>query len=834
MNIPCNRRVLVVDDMASIHADFRKILADSAPAAPALADAEAELFGLAVAEQRQGFDLDSAYQGQEALAMVEAAIDAGRPYAMAFVDMRMPPGWDGVETIERLWHADEHLQVVICTAYSDHSWESVLSRLDMRDRLLILKKPFDAIEVSQLAHALTAKWQRTGELEATNRLQVRSEAEIRAVVEHLADAVLTFDAEGRIHSCNPAAQRTFGYEDGEIDGMNISALIPSLGAGTRPSTSNVLPPAGGLQGVTKQGAGISLEITTSEYELDGRKVRTAIARDIGDRLAILSDLERARRAAEQASRAKSEFISTMSHELRTPMNGVIGSVSVLERSPLSAQQRALLAAIGSSAGALMEIVDDILDFSDIDAGRVTLDRQPLSVADLAAKVRAMVAATAASKDVELSVQVDPSLPAVWGDAMRMQQVLVRLLDNAIKFSGGQVPWPKVCVQVRALVGEAGKRLLEFAVEDNGIGMDAPTRSRLFTPFLQGDGKATRRFGGTGLGLAICQRLVVLQGGTIEAGSAVGVGSTFTVRFPLDEAPPLTGGPAPHQSPLAKRAEGRAGESDGASLVTPAGVVLLAEDNPINQRVILAQLELLGFQAELAGDGRKALDRLRDGGIALLLTDLRMPELDGFELAIRLRQEPGDLGRIPIIALTANAQKGESDRCLAVGMNAYLTKPVSLPALEHALRSWMRCGASATPVPPAALRSRPLVGALQSAEPVDPDVLPALVGTDPNVLSEFFSDFAQSSGQAEEALRRAFDQGLEEEVVSAAHRLKGSARSIGAIRLGDRCAELEAAGRDADSAVLAASLPQVLTEAAAVREWIKERHGPAASVSSRSA
>jgi two-component system, sensor histidine kinase and response regulator len=704
MSATSNRRVLVVDDMETIHGDFRKILAPETAAEPGLDQVEAALFGSKPTAPRAGFDVDSAYQGQEALAMVRAALATGRPYAMAFVDMRMPPGWDGVETIEHLWQADGQLQVVICTAYTDHSWESVLSRLDMRDRLLILKKPFDAIEVSQLACALTAKWQRTGELEATNRLLVR-----------------------------------------------------------------------------------------------------------------------ALRDAEQASRAKSEFIATMSHELRTPMNGVIGSVGVLERSQLSAEQRGLLGMVSVSAGALMEIVDDILDFSNIDAGGVELERRAFSVSTLVAKAQALVAGVAASRGVELSSRVDPTLPrAVWGDAARLRQVLVNLLSNAIKFSSGPGASPRVAIHAREVADAAGARQLEFAVEDNGIGMDAATTARLFTPFLQGDGTATRRFGGTGLGLAIARRLVVLMGGDIGVFSTPLVGSTFTVRLPLEAAPEAMLEPEPAYLSAPPTAPETAAALAPAAV--HAGLILVAEDNPINQRVIQAQLKMLGFQAELADDGRQALDRLREGRFALLLTDLQMPEMDGFELAERLRQEPGNLGRMPIIALTANALEGEAARCVAAGMDEYLTKPVHMAGLQASLERWMPVGTSPRqPQPPASppagepIRDRPPVG------PVDPDVLPRLVGTDPEVLSEFFRDFAQSAGETETALRAAARDGRSKEVVSAAHRLKGSARSVGATRLGERCAELEAAARATDGAALATSLPLFFVEVAAVREWIASHH-----------
>ena len=256
---------------------------------------------------------------------------------------------------------------------------------------------------------------------------------------------------------------------------------------------------------------------------------------------------------------------------------------------------------------------------------------------------------------------------------------------------------------------------------------------------------------------------------------------------------------------------------------PAELILVAEDDPINQRVVLAQLQRLGFQAEVAADGGEALARMREGNFALLITDLQMPNMDGFELSRAVRKEPGHLGRIPIIALTANALGGESERCLAAGMNDYLTKPLLLPRLKATIERWMNGTATTAPALSGATASAPTTDLGARDEPVDTSVLPLLVGSDPGTLAEFYQDFSESAIEAAVVLGEAARAGRGAEIVSAAHRLRGSARSIGAVRLGDLCAQTEAAARSADLALTSSSLALLLDELAAVRTWIASRH-----------
>jgi PAS domain S-box-containing protein len=537
---------------------------------------------------------------------------------------------------------------------------------------------------------------RTIELELTNVALANKEEEIRSVVEHMADGVITFADDGIVRSANSQVEVIFGRPAATLVGRHVSVLIPALAALVAPRSRMAGPDDAELviarvgretAGRHCNGAGIALELALSSYRIPGQRLWTAIVRDIGERVRIMADLEDARNGAEAASRAKSAFVANMSHEIRTPMNGVIGMIDVLHQTDLAPEQARMLGVARDSAHSLLEIIEDILDFSKIEAGKVELERVPISVASVVAKVGELVAGMAAGKGVALQVETNPGLPpAVWGDAGRLRQVLLNLLSNAVKFSAGRAA---AKVSMRAILSErvADRVNLRLEVEDNGIGMDAATVERLFAPFSQADASTTRRFGGTGLGLAISHHLVQLMGGYIDVRSKPDHGSVFTVRLPFFVAPSTS------RAADAKVATGRTalpGVPGSPFARRPIGdkLVLVAEDNEFNQQVIATQLEHLGFRAEVASNGRAALALWRSGRFAILLTDLQMPEMDGYELAATIRTEETGASRIPIVALTANALKEEAAHCEAVGIDSYLTKPVRVAALNETLSLWL--------------------------------------------------------------------------------------------------------------------------------------------------
>ncbi len=361
-------------------------------------------------------------------------------------------------------------------------------------------------------------------------------------------------------------------------------------------------------------------------------------------------LEKAEAEAQEASRAKSAFLAMMSHELRTPMNGVLGLAHALRGTELSPRQAEYLEMIEQSGHGLMTILNDILDLSKIEAGRLELEVAPFDVRKLAAQIRLVWSETARLKGLDLALDVDPATPT-WlsGDAARVRQILMNLVSNALKFTeAGRVT-------VRIAPAEGGVAL---SVSDTGVGMSQEQRARLFTPFVQGDRTIARRFGGTGLGLTICRQLADMMGGEIGVESVPGQGSTFTARLPLPAA----------LGPVAVVGEAETLDLVGARL-------LVVDDNEVNQVVARAVLESAGASVVTVGDGRSALDRLRVEDFDVVLMDVHMPGMDGVEAVRRIRSGEGGRVDLPVVALTADAMVGDAERLLAQGFDDAHPKPI---------------------------------------------------------------------------------------------------------------------------------------------------------------
>lgn len=723
---PPNRRILVVDDNAAIHQDFRKILETAATDDErAVADIEAALFGDEnpdCAPTGEGFEIDTASQGREGLECVEKALAEGRPYALAFVDVRMPPGWDGIETTERIWKVDPSIQIVICTAYSDYSWEATMARLGRSDGLLILKKPFDPVEVLQIANALTEKWR-------LSRAAHMKMDQLESIV----------------------------------------------------------------------------------------KDRTAeLRREIAVREETEIELQKAKVAAEEASRAKSGFVANMSHEIRTPMNGVLGMCQLLLDSGLTRQQQDLAQTLAASGEALLALLNDILDFSKIEADKLAIEETPFSLDELVEGTAQILAHKAGEKNLELVATVAGQSGTFIGDPTRLRQILLNLLSNAIKFTKKG----EISISAESMDPGDDRVRFKFSVRDTGIGISSEELAQLFQPFAQADSSITRRFGGTGLGLAISKRLVELMGGTIGAESHIGQGSTFwfevelTRAASIDAAEPAIasdsfagrrilvvddnatnrrfldellgsweaerglandgphalsllregfandrpyelvlidfhmpgmdglqlagaiqrefGSRAPQAVLLTSQTE-KPSDEDLAShgilecqfkplrkhslhecmrrILMPSDVskpaeadetkgicrretgeplpparIIVAEDNLVNQKVALLHLRRLGYEADVVGNGRDALEAVRKGRYDLVFMDCQMPEMDGFEATrmIRAHEARTNAPRIPIIAMTAGAVMGDRETCLAEGMDDYISKPVRSNHLRTAL------------------------------------------------------------------------------------------------------------------------------------------------------
>jgi signal transduction histidine kinase/CheY-like chemotaxis protein len=379
-------------------------------------------------------------------------------------------------------------------------------------------------------------------------------------------------------------------------------------------------------------------------------------RETHDRLLVL--LEK----AQEASRLKSEFMANMSHEIRTPMNGIIGFTNLaLETTQLSEEQRDYLETVKSSAASMMQLIDDILDFSKIEAGRLDVCPMPFSLRECVGRATKTLAAAARAKGLDLSCEVSPESPdAVLGDDFRLRQVLLNLVGNALKFT----PAGSVRVKVETTFSPDRTLMTRFSVRDTGIGIPADKRELIFDPFRQADGSTTRKYGGTGLGLAISARLVEIMGGRLQVESEEGCGSTFhfTCPFGLSDA----AGGEDEASPACTSAE------------TAALSILITEDNVANQMLVTALLRKRGHGVTLANNGREALSRLEGQPFDLILMDIQMPEMDGFQATAEIRRRERRTGEhVPIAAMTAHAMTGDRERCLEAGMDEYISKPISV-------------------------------------------------------------------------------------------------------------------------------------------------------------
>jgi signal transduction histidine kinase/ActR/RegA family two-component response regulator len=372
-------------------------------------------------------------------------------------------------------------------------------------------------------------------------------------------------------------------------------------------------------------------------------------------------IERLLLQAQEASRLKGEFLANMSHEIRTPMNGILGMSALGLEASTPEEQKECLELVKASADSLLSLLNDILDLSKIEAGRLDLDPAPFTLREFMDNTARFMRAVAQRKGLDLDWHVAPEVPAaVAGDSSRLRQVLLNLLGNAIKFTGTGT----VKLEASLQSGEGPLMLLRFSVTDTGLGIPVEKQQMIFEAFSQADGSTARKYGGTGLGLAISSRIVKLMGGKIWVDSHPGEGSTFSFTAYFGKASePEAHGESPLPAPVQ--------ETESSPLR-----ILLAEDNAVNQKLAVKLLEKRGHRVTVGADGQMALDLFEKGGFDLILMDVQMPGMDGLEATAAIRDRERGTGRhIPIIAMTAHAGHGYAEKCLAAGMDGYVTKPI---------------------------------------------------------------------------------------------------------------------------------------------------------------
>ena len=427
---------------------------------------------------------------------------------------------------------------------------------------------------------------------------------------------------------------------------------------------------------------IYLALSVQGSDRSRRKTAAAVsmARTLIQRFdAQASDLETAWVEAAAASRAKGEFLANMSHEIRTPIGAILGLTELLAKSELPETTRKHVGLLQASAEGLLQLIDDVLDFSKVEAGKLELHKEPFNLRGAMGSLVEILEPRAHSQRLTLELTLDDRLPRhLLGDLPRLRQVLLNLLGNAIKFTDKGSVSLDVRASESALPAHAEDAIVvRFAVQDTGIGIAPEALETLFDPFVQADGSSSRRHGGTGLGLAISKQLVELMGGSIGCSSKPGEGSTFWCVIPMNIAagvddPTLQTGA--YRNPLHS---------------VQGCHILVAEDDPVNQVVVSHQLESLGHSAKVVENGYEALEALTLEPYDLVLMDCQMPSLDGYETTRRIRKLPGRLGQIPVVALTAHALEGDRHKCLAAGMDDYLPKPFREAELQEMLERWLQ-------------------------------------------------------------------------------------------------------------------------------------------------
>ena len=763
----------------------------------------------------------------------------------------------------------------------------------------------------------------------------RAERQTCQILETAHDAFISLDVDGLITDWNLRATAIFGWSRDEILGRDLADfLIPEghreahrhgIARYVATGEAHVLGRLLELTVLHRDGYEFPIELTISAVQTKDGYSFNAFLRDITARMQAQEELALARDEALESSRMKSMFVANVSHEIRTPMNGVIGMTDLLLETELSDEQREYAETISSSGDVLLEVIDDILDLSKIEAGKLELDPTDFDVREAIERACGMLAARAHGKGLELVVAIDPDMPRhVRGDVARLRQVIANLVSNAIKFTAGG----EVVVRASASPAGAGAVVVRIEVSDTGIGIEPAALGRLFQPFSQADNSTTRKFGGTGLGLAISRQLIEMMGGTVGAESERGTGSRFWVELPLalaadppgppDKQRELTGvralvvddnatnrtilqrqlgswkmpcqvaggaaqalemlraaaesgmpydvvlldlhmpdvdgyelacairalpalhgirlvllsssGPrsdAPGAAALdgavtkpvrptrlyeeiqavisgaragALRSRRQAPVEAGAARPVEAGAareswpeVLVVEDTEVNQAVAAHMLKKIGFRSRIAENGVKALEALAERSYAVVLMDCQMPELDGYETtrAIRLREGGGP--RIPIIAMTANSMKGERERCLAAGMDEYLSKPLRNRTLTDALARWVGSASDGDPTPDEAGAG----DGDEASQLLHEPVVAELEALDGELFASLLSLYFDEAEEHMSVLRDAATKGDELAVARRAHQLKGASATMGAALVTQIASELETAAKSGD-------------------------------------
>jgi len=805
--------ILIVDDNAAIHEDFKRILMDKSNADDFSAE-DAAFFGTSdtTNETHHSFELEFALQGQEALEKVMTAIRNGNRFAGVFMDVRMPPGWDGIETAKRLWEEDPDLQIVICTAYSDYSWNDMVEQLGKTDKLLILRKPFDVIEAEQAAHAFSKKWSL---LQDSRRHAVFLEQTM-----DLSPLMIFWISEnGEITYANQSACQALQSNSSQVCTLKASDIFTSWSGETWKDIWNKSLLRKGTKQETfitsHEGGSIPVEAIITVLDFQEKRVMCVTAQDICERLETLRELASARDAALQSARMKSQFLANMSHEIRTPMNGVLGMAELLGKTELSTIQREYVGIINQSGGALLSIINDILDSAKIESGKIEFQNINFNLNELIRGTMHTVSANAEKKGIKLWSHIDPEIPPMLcGDPGRLRQVLLNLVGNAVKFTANG----EVSLTIELIPNNDKECRLRFSVKDSGIGINPEQLKQIFHPFTQADNTNKRSYGGTGLGLTISSQIVQAMGGSIQVSSKESQGSEFWFTIQLQKAsgtaitnhtqrPKSTrhvAPPAPTDS-----------ESFGKHINSPLKI-LLAEDNAVNRKVTLMQLEQIGYAADVVENGEEALNAMDAKAYDVILMDCQMPIMDGYETTRHIRQR--FRRRVHIIALTANAMKEDRQRCISAGMDDYLSKPLNSNSLAEALNAIHSGRTIRKNAPKRGVSQMPSIPENEIA--VDIKRLHEVTGDNEELFREISQQYLDQAEEILTEMDKAIHTGNHDNICKLAHKLAGSSATCGMIAIVDPLRSLESLNSNQISEALLLH-QQAIHQLSRIREFLTQ-------------
>jgi PAS domain S-box-containing protein len=683
--------------------------------------------------------------------------------------------------------------------------------------------------------------QRTNELEVINGILVlevddrkraegellESQARLSGIIDSAMDAIISVDAEQRIVVFNNSAEKMFRCPAREAIGSSLDRFIPMQfrlahgehirAFGGTSVTRRAMGALGAITGVRSDGEEFPVEASISQIEASGQRLYTVILRDITERLKaeealrtahedleirvkertaqllavnasleahiaerkqLEADLRQARDAALESARIKSEFLANMSHEIRTPMNGIIGMTGIALETELSPKQRQYLEMVKVSADSLLTIIDDILDLSKIEAGKLAFDSAEFSLSETLDEAMKTLGMRAQARGLELTCWVKAGVPdRLVGDAGRLRQVITNLVSNAIKFTESG----EVAVRVGKVALRGNRVELRFSVTDTGIGIPPEKRRMIFEPFVQADGSTAREYGGTGLGLSISSRLVEMMGGELSVESEVGKGSAFHFTATFERAER-----SPARVEAIAPAEPACPDASPAEAVLPGVAcnqypdrsralrVLLAEDNEINRQLAVHLLESKGHTVFVANNGREALALFEREPFDLVLMDVQMPQMTGFEATAAIRErERATGGHTPIVAMTAHAMKGDRERCLDQGMDGYIAKPIQPGEFFRTVYSLapVLTDSGAAPKEPAGRKQA------ARARLVDRDALLALVNGNQEFLLKLVELFLKRCPEMLAEMRAAVAQGRASGLARASHTLRGGGGSF---------------------------------------------------------